>query len=114
VATVRAEALAPRARELLLEVERFAASGELDPAKWRTTFVIVGNDLPRDALLPAPFSRLRKRPPGVALSVINANLPAADMLRQMQGGPGGEGVCRGERTGRRTWDPGKRAMERRE
>jgi len=81
VATARAEALAPRARELLLELERFAASEEFDPSKWRTTFVIAANDLPRDALAPALFSRLREQAPGVTLGVINANLPTADMLR---------------------------------
>jgi DNA-binding transcriptional LysR family regulator len=82
VATARAEALAARARELLLELERFAASGEFDPAKWRTTFVIAANDLPRDALLPALFSRLRERAPGVTLGVISANLPTADIMQK--------------------------------
>ena len=81
MATACAEALAPRARQLLRELERFAASGEFDPAKWRTIIVIAANDLPRDALLPSLFSRLRERAPGVTLGVINANVPTADMLR---------------------------------
>ncbi len=81
VATACAEALAPRARALLLELARFAAPGEFDPVKWRTTFVVAANDLPRDALLPALFSRLREQAPGVTLGVINANVPTADMLR---------------------------------
>src|SRR5271166_5157389 len=82
MATSRAEALAPRARELLRDLERFATADEFDPARWRASFVIAANDLPRDALLPALASRLREKAPGVTLGIINANLPTADMLRQ--------------------------------
>ena len=37
VATARAEALGAQARELLGALERFARSGEFDPARWKTT-----------------------------------------------------------------------------
>ena len=40
VATARAERLAADARELLLALERFAASGAFDPAHWEATFTI--------------------------------------------------------------------------
>ncbi|MEO7128117.1 MAG: LysR family transcriptional regulator, partial [Rhodoferax sp.] len=70
VATARAEALAAHARELLRELERFARSGEFDPARWQTTFTIAANDFQRDMLLPALMARLRAQAPGVALRVI--------------------------------------------
>ncbi len=47
-ATARATALAPRARELMRELQRFAASGEFDPGQWRTTFTIAANDVQRE------------------------------------------------------------------
>jgi DNA-binding transcriptional LysR family regulator len=53
VATARAEALAAQARELLGALERFARSGEFDPARWHATFTIAANDFQRDLLLPA-------------------------------------------------------------
>jgi DNA-binding transcriptional LysR family regulator len=81
IATARAEALAAKARDLLRELERFAASVEFDPAGWRTTFTIAANDFQRDALLPALVGRLRKRAPGVALRIIPSNVPTSDMLR---------------------------------
>jgi DNA-binding transcriptional LysR family regulator len=80
-ATARAAALAPRARELLRELQRFAAAGEFDPAEWRTTFTIAANDVQRDSLLPGLLARLRARAPGVALRVIPSNVPTAEMLR---------------------------------
>lgn len=84
VATARAEALAPRARELIRELERFALSEAFDPAKWRTEVVVAANDLQRDALLPALLHRLRAKAPGVTLRVIPSNAPDADMLRREQ------------------------------
>jgi DNA-binding transcriptional LysR family regulator len=81
IATARAEALALKARDLLRELERFAASFEFDPAHWRTTFTIAANDFQRDALLPALVARLRKRAPGVALRIIPSNAPTPEMLR---------------------------------
>jgi DNA-binding transcriptional LysR family regulator len=80
-ATARATTLAPRARELLREMQRFAASGEFDPADWRTTFKIAANDVQRDSLLPGLLARLRAKAPGVALQVIPSNVPTAEMLR---------------------------------
>ena len=81
VATTRAESLAAKARDLLRELERFAASEAFDPARWRTTFAIAANDLQRDALLPALAARLRQEAPGVVLRVIPSNVPTPDMLR---------------------------------
>ena len=82
--TTRAEALAPRARELMRELQRFAASGEFDPARWRATFVVAANDLQRDALLPGLVARLREKAPEVSLRVIPSNVPSAEMLRSEQ------------------------------
>ena len=81
IATARAEALAVKARDLLRELERFAASEAFDPARWRTTFAVAANDLQRDALLPALAARLRQEAPGVVLRVIPSNVPTPDMLR---------------------------------
>ena len=82
VATSRAEALAKKARDILRDLERFAASDAFDPARWRTTFAIAANDLQRDALLPALLARLRERAPGVVLRVIPSNVPTPEMLRE--------------------------------
>ncbi|MBE2262649.1 MAG: LysR family transcriptional regulator [Burkholderiaceae bacterium] len=81
VATARAEALAVQARDLLGELERFARSGEFDPARWQTTFTIAANDFQRDLLLPALMARLRSAAPGVALRVIPSGVPSLEMLR---------------------------------
>lgn len=84
VATARALTLADRARELLLELERFAQSDNFDPATWQTTFTIAANDFQRDALLPGLMQRLRQQAPGVSLRVIASDVPTPDMLRQQQ------------------------------
>jgi DNA-binding transcriptional LysR family regulator len=81
VATARAEAMALRARELLGELERFARSGDFDPATWQTTFTIAANDFQRDVLLPGLARRLREQAPGVALRVIPSNIPSLELLR---------------------------------
>ncbi len=82
VATARAEALAKKARDILRDLERFAARDTFDPARWRTVFVVAANDFQRDALLPALFTRLRARAPGVTLRVIPSNVPTPEMLRE--------------------------------
>jgi len=84
VATARAEALAAQARELLEALERFARSGDFDPARWQTTFTIAANDFQRDLLLPALMARLRALAPGVALRIIPSDVPSLDMLRHEQ------------------------------
>ena len=84
VATARAQALAREARELLGQLERFARSGDFDPARWHTTFTIAANDLQRDTLLPALARRLGEQAPGVVLRVIPSNVPTLDMLRHDQ------------------------------
>lgn len=81
VPTARAEALAAQARELLRELERFARSGEFDPARWQTTFTVAANEFQRDMLLPALMARLRAQAPGVALRVIPSGVPTLEMLR---------------------------------
>src|SRR5574337_1822410 len=57
VATARAEARAPQARELLSGLERVAHADSFDPARWQTTFTIAANDFQRDLLLPALVAR---------------------------------------------------------
>lgn len=84
VATARAEALAPRARELLAELERFASREAFDPARWRAHIIIAANDLQRDALLPGLTARLRAKAPGVTLGIVPSNVPTAEMLRREQ------------------------------
>jgi len=84
VATARAQALAKEARELLGQLERFARSGDFNPARWHTTFTIAANDLQRDTLLPALAQRLHEQAPGVVLRVIPSNIPTLDMLRHDQ------------------------------
>ncbi|WP_349280914.1 LysR family transcriptional regulator [Polaromonas hydrogenivorans] len=81
VATARAEDLAGQARELLRQLERFAQSGEFDPACWQTTFTIAANDFQRDVLLPPLMARLYAQAPGVALRVIPSDVPTLEMLR---------------------------------
>ncbi len=81
VATARAEALAVQARVLLEELRRFATAPSFDPARLDTSFVIAANDFQRDLLLPAVFTRLRERAPGVRLRVIPSGIPSAEMLR---------------------------------
>lgn len=79
--TARAESLAARARELLGELELFAAPEVFDPGQWRTTFTIAANDFQRDALLPGLAARLREQAPCVALRIIPSNVPTLEMLR---------------------------------
>jgi DNA-binding transcriptional LysR family regulator len=81
VATARAEALAGQARELLGDLERFARSGEFNPAQWKTTFTIAANDFQRDLLLPALMARLCAAAPSLALRVIPSEVPSLEMLR---------------------------------
>ena len=84
VATAHAEALATQARALLSAMQRFAMSGDFDPAHWRATFTIAANDFQRDLLLPPLMARLRAQAPGVTLRVIPSNIPSLDMLRNEQ------------------------------
>lgn len=81
VATARAEALAPRARELLRELQQFTQWEAFEPASWRTTLTIAANDFQRDLLLPALAQRLRQQAPQVALRVVHSAVPRLDMLR---------------------------------
>ncbi len=60
VATQRAVLLAVHARELLAGMERFALSGDFDPARWKTTFTIAANDFQRDVLLPPLMQHLAR------------------------------------------------------
>lgn len=84
VATARAEVLAERARELLVDLEQFSRLDTFDPRQWRTTFTIAANDLQRDLLLPALVARLRTDAPGVNLRVIPSGVPTPEMLRNDQ------------------------------
>ena len=84
VATVRAEALALRARVLLDEMRAFAASGAFDPAQYRGDVTIAANDLQRDLLLPHLLRHARLRAPGLGLRIIPSGVPSADLLRDGQ------------------------------
>ena len=81
VATARAEALAPAARELLQALARFAQAGAFEPARWQATFTVAANDFQRDVLLPGLMARLRAQAPGVVLRVIPSDVPTLEMLR---------------------------------
>jgi DNA-binding transcriptional LysR family regulator len=84
LATAHAQELALRARELLVELERFTQAGAFDPLHWNTTFTIAANDFQRDVLLPALMQRLRSKAPGVVLRVIPSGIPSLEMLRLQQ------------------------------
>ena len=84
VATKRAELLADRARELLVELEQFTRLGTFDPGQWRATFTVAANDFQRDLLLPRLVARLRSLAPGVGLRVIPSDVPTPGMLRNDQ------------------------------
>lgn len=81
VATAHAESLVLRARELLVGMERFAASGAFDPATWHATITVAANDFQRDLLLPQLAARLRSLAPEVTLRVIPSGIPTVEMLR---------------------------------
>lgn len=81
VATARAEALAANASALLREMQRFAHSGDFDPARWEATFTIAANDFQREVLLPALMQRLRQAAPGLVLRVIPSDIPSLELLR---------------------------------
>ena len=81
VATQRALLLAVHARELLAGMERFALSGDFDPARWKTSFTIAANDFQRDVLLSPLMRILRAQAPGVVLRVISSGIPSLEMLR---------------------------------
>jgi DNA-binding transcriptional LysR family regulator len=81
-ATARAGVLAAQARELLGALERFATSGDFDPARWQTTFTIAANDFQRDLLLPPLAARLREAAPGVTLRIIPSGRAAAGHAAQ--------------------------------
>ena len=85
VATARAEALAPQARELLRQLQSFAQADSFEPARWQTTLTIAANDFQRDVVLPRLANRLRSQAPVVALRVIASGIPSLEMLR--------DGVC---------------------
>lgn len=84
VATARAEALAPQARELLHTLRQFAQRADFEPARLRTTLTIAANDFQRDLLLPHFMARLRAQAPGVSLRVIPSTVPRQEMLRADQ------------------------------
>lgn len=80
--TPRAQTLAARARDILRDLEDFAAPESFDPARWRGVLTIAANDFQREILLPPLALRLRAKAPDLALRVIPSNVPAADMLRE--------------------------------
>jgi DNA-binding transcriptional LysR family regulator len=81
VPTVRAEALAARARTLLDDLRAFATPEGFDPATLVTTFTVAANDFQSGLLLPPLLQRLRAQAPGVALRVMPSGVPQAGLLR---------------------------------
>ena len=81
VATARAQELAVQARLLLDSMRRFVTVEQFDPARLDTTLCIAANDLQRDLLLPALFSRLRAQAPRLQLHVRPSDVPEARLLR---------------------------------
>ena len=81
VATRFAEELAPRARELLNQLDAFARPERFDALTWQTTITIAANDLQRDLLLPPLMERLRRRAPEIRLRVIPSGVPGPELLR---------------------------------
>lgn len=82
--TARAEDLAVRARELLVELDQFTRIGAFDPAHWQAVFVIAANTLQRDVLMPALVATLRQQAPGVNLRIVPSGVPTTAMLRSDQ------------------------------
>ncbi len=81
VATAHAKQLAVQAHELLISMERFAASSTFDPAQWDATFTIAANDFQCDVLLPPLVKRLSAVAPKLRLRVIPSGIPSLEMLR---------------------------------
>lgn len=69
VPTPRAEALAPRARGLLAELEALLDDGPFDPAAIRRDLVLSATDYAQRVVLPALVELLRSQAPGVRLIV---------------------------------------------
>ena len=82
VPTVRAEALAARARVLLEDLRAFATPEGFDPARLQVTLTIAANDFQCELLLPPLLRRLRQRSPGLSLRVIPSGVPGAELLRE--------------------------------
>lgn len=85
VPTEKARALAPRVRELLVQMQAlaFAADG-FDPAKAVGPFHIALSDPLEALLLPGLMARLRQQAPGIALSV--RPIPAWQQLARLDDG----------------------------
>ena len=85
VATAHAQSLASRARDLLANMQDFSRGAHFDPATAEISLVIAANDLQRDLLLPGFSLALERAVKKLALRVIPADAPDADILR--------DGVC---------------------
>lgn len=81
-ATAHAQALAERARQLLDELQEFAAGADFDPATADIAVTVAANDFQRDLLLPEFFRRVAAAAPAVRLKVIPSGVPSADVLRE--------------------------------
>lgn len=83
--TARAQALAPRIRELLWEIQRIAdADREFDPATFQGEVRIALNDPLEALVLPGLVARLRSLAPQLSLSV--QPIPASQQLEQLDQG----------------------------
>ncbi|MBL8329329.1 MAG: LysR family transcriptional regulator [Rubrivivax sp.] len=79
--TPRAEALAQQARELLEQLQHFAAAPAFVPDRCEAQVHIAANPLQRDLLLPRWFSQLKLEAPGLRLRVTPSDVPTAERLR---------------------------------
>lgn len=81
MATARAQALAPQARELLSQLQAFAQPRSFNPALWRGCITIAAGDFQREVLLPTLARTLREHAPELSLRVIPSDVPSLEMLR---------------------------------
>lgn len=81
-ATVRAEALAAPARQLLRDLEQLGRPPQFAPGDTELVLTVAANDFQRDLLLPALQRRLAAQLKSLRLIVIPSRAPTAEMLRE--------------------------------
>ena len=82
VATARAEALEPAARDLLARMKDVVSAGQFDPGRISRRLVIAANDFQRDLLLPPLFRQLRRSAPELRLQIVPSGLAPVELLRK--------------------------------
>ena len=81
VATAHAQSLAPRARDLLANMQDFSRGAHFHPATADLSLVIAANDLQRDLLLPGFSLALEGAVRRLSLRIVPSDAPTADILR---------------------------------